>query len=100
VRGDTGKEWLRVFAPHGPAVPGHGAGALPKQIFGLASGECVKVSQPPAGLGEGEVGEEAKSGIKGGERCGRDDVADGEEDVDWEGKQGRGRKHRHWPTTR
>ena len=60
MRDDIGKEQWHIFAPHGSAVPSHGAGALPKQIFGFASGECVKVSQPLAGLREGEVGEEGE----------------------------------------
>lgn len=91
--GDTG-ERLSVFAAHRSAVPGYGACALPKRVFGLASGECVEVSQPAASLREGDVGEEAESGVEGRERCGGDDVADGEEDVDWEGEQGRRRRHR------
>jgi len=94
--GDTG-ERLSVFAPHRSAVPGHGAGALPKRVFGLASGECVEVSQPPASLREGDVGEEAEAGVGGREGCGGDDIADGEEDVDWEGEQGQ--RHRVWLAT-
>jgi len=86
VNGGT-RERLGVFATHGSAVPGHRAGALPEQIIGLASGERVDVAQPSGGLRKGEVGEEAESGIGGREGCGRDDIADDEEDVDGEREQ-------------
>jgi len=86
MNGDTWKR-LGVFASHWLAVPGHSAGALPEQVTGLASGERVDVLQPSAGLGKGEVGEEAESGIGGREWCGRDDIADDEEDVDGQREQ-------------
>ena len=81
VKGGTG-ERLRVLATHWPSVPGYGAGPLPELVLGLASGECVDVAQPSTGLREGKVGDEAEAGIDGRERCGRNDIADDEEDVD------------------
>jgi hypothetical protein len=86
MNGDTG-ERLGVFAAHWSAVPSYGAGALPEQVIGLASGECVDVTQPSAGLREGEVGVEAKSGVCGRKWCGRYDIADDEEDVDGKREQ-------------
>jgi len=86
MNGET-RERLGVFAAHWSAVPGHRAGALPEQVVGLARGERVDVAQPSAGLRKGEMGEEAESGIGGGEWCGRDDIADDEEDVDGESEQ-------------
>lgn len=87
VMGGGTRERMGVFATHRSAVPGHCAGALPKQVIGLAGGERVDVAQPSAGLRKGEVGEEAESGIGGREWCGGDDIADDEEDVDGEGEQ-------------
>lgn len=81
------RERLGVFATHWSAVPGYCAGALPEEVIGLASGERVDVAQTSAGLRKGEVGEEAESGIGGREWCGRDDIADDEEDVDGEREQ-------------
>ena len=86
INGGT-RERLRVFATHWSAVPGYCAGPLPEQVIGLASGERVDVAQPSAGLRKGEVGEEAESGVGGGEWCGGDDIADDEEDVDGEIEQ-------------
>jgi len=86
MNGSTG-ECLGVFAAHWSAVPGHGAGALPEQVVGLGSGECVDIAQPSAGLGEGEVDEETETGIGGREWCGGDDIANDEEDVDGKREQ-------------
>jgi hypothetical protein len=69
------RECLWVLAAHGSAVASHDAGALPKQILGLRSGERVDSPQPTAGLREGEVGEEAKARIDGCERGERYDIA-------------------------
>ena len=81
VKGGTG-ERLRVLATHGPSVPSYGAGSLPEQVVGLATGESVDVTQPSTGLREGEVGDEAELGIGGREWSGRNDIADDKEHVD------------------
>ena len=85
--GGTREEHLRVFATHRPAIACGRARTLPEQVLGLASGERVDVAQASRGLREGEVGEEAEAGVGGGEGCGRDDIADDEEDVDGKSKQ-------------
>lgn len=86
MKGGT-RECLRVLATHWPAEPSYGAGAPPEQVIGLGCGEGVDVAQPSTGLREGEVGDEAESGIGGGERRGRNDIADDEEDVDGKSEQ-------------
>jgi hypothetical protein len=91
------RKCLWIFASHGSAVPGQEAGALPKQIVGLAGGEGVDVTQPAASLREGEMGKKAERRIDGCEGSGRYDIADGEEDVNWEREQGR--RHLEWVAT-
>ena len=84
VRRCEARECLWVLAAHGSAVASHDAGALPKQILGLGSGERVDSPQPTTGLRKRKVGVEAKSGIERRKRGGGYDIAYGEEDVHWE----------------